>query len=118
VLTTSSTYRICISEKIAKTQAKALWIYAQGLHEKNYFGKGPSATAKVVEHLGYVQLDTINVIERCHHHILYTRIPNYNQKHLHKAQSLDKSVLSIGLMLWPIWRPKTSASFRHAWRKM
>jgi len=79
-------------EKINKTQAKALWIFAQGLHEKNYFGKGPSATAKVIEHLGYVQIDTISVIERCHHHILYSRIPNYHQKHLHRAQSLDKSI--------------------------
>ena len=78
--------------KITKTQAKALWISAQGLHTKNYFGKGPQATAKVIEHLGYVQIDTINVIERCHHHILYSRISDYHQKHLHQAQSHDKSV--------------------------
>lgn len=81
-----------LDETITKKHAKALWISAQGLHEKNHFGKGPAATAKVVEHLGYVQIDTISVIERSHHHILYTRIPNYHQKHLHKAQSLDKSV--------------------------
>lgn len=78
--------------KITKTQAKALWISAQGLHEKNYFGEGPAATVKVVEHLGYVQIDTISVIERCHHHILYSRIPNYHQEHLHKAQSHDKTI--------------------------
>ena len=34
------------------------------------FGDGPQAIAAAVEHLGYVQIDTINVIERCHHHIL------------------------------------------------
>lgn len=45
-----------------------------------------------MEHLGYVQIDTINVIERCHHHILYTRIPDYSRAHLHQAQSVDKSV--------------------------
>jgi uncharacterized protein YcaQ len=28
--------------------------------------------ADAVDHLGYVQIDTINVIERCHHHILFT----------------------------------------------
>ncbi|WPU63287.1 winged helix-turn-helix domain-containing protein [Peredibacter starrii] len=80
------------SEKIMKGQAKALWISAQGLHEKNYFGKGPSATTKVIEHLGYVQIDTINVIERCHHHILYSRIPDYHQKHLYQAQTHDKTI--------------------------
>jgi uncharacterized protein YcaQ len=45
-----------------------------------------------VEHLGYVQIDTINVIERCHHQILYTRIPQYRREHLHQAQAIDKSV--------------------------
>jgi uncharacterized protein YcaQ len=39
-----------------------------------------------------VQIDTINVIERCHHHILYTRIPDYSRAHLQQAQSVDKSV--------------------------
>ena len=53
---------------------------------------GPDATAAAVEHLGYVQIDTINVIERCHHHILWTRIPDYRRAHLHQAQSVDKSV--------------------------
>lgn len=78
--------------KITKIQAKALWISAQGLHKKDFFGKGAAATGKVVEHLGYVQIDTINVIERCHHHILYSRIPGYHQEHLRKAQSHDKTV--------------------------
>ena len=39
-----------------------------------------------------MQIDTINVVERCHHQILYTRIPGYRRAHLHQAQALDKSV--------------------------
>jgi uncharacterized protein YcaQ len=39
-----------------------------------------------------VQIDTINVIERSHHHILYTRIPNYRRADLRQAQSADRSV--------------------------
>jgi len=45
-----------------------------------------------VEHLGYVQIDTINVIERCHHQILYTRIPGYRRDDLRQAQTVDKTV--------------------------
>ena len=45
-----------------------------------------------MEHLGYVQIDTINVIERCHHHILFNRIPGYRREDLHHAQSAEKSV--------------------------
>ena len=39
-----------------------------------------------------MQIDTINVIERCHHQILYTRIPGYRREHLRRAQSVDKTV--------------------------
>jgi uncharacterized protein YcaQ len=39
-----------------------------------------------------VQIDTINVIERCHHHILFNRIPGYRRSDLAAAQSRDKSV--------------------------
>jgi uncharacterized protein YcaQ len=39
-----------------------------------------------------VQIDTIHVIERCHHHILFTRIPAYRREDLHRAQSADRSV--------------------------
>ena len=56
------------------------------------FGDGPGATRAAVEHLGYVQIDTIHVIERCHHHILYTRIPAYAREHLRRAQSIDRTV--------------------------
>lgn len=79
-------------QKMTKAQAKSLWISAQGLHKKGFFGKGSTAAAQVIDHLGYVQIDTISVIERCHHHILYSRIPGYHQDHLQKAQSIDKSI--------------------------
>jgi uncharacterized protein len=39
-----------------------------------------------------VQIDTINVVERCHHQILYTRIPGYRREHLHQAQAVDKEI--------------------------
>ena len=48
--------------------------------------------AAAVRHLGYVQIDTINVIERCHHHILFSRIPAYRRTDLRQAQTTDKSV--------------------------
>lgn len=78
--------------KISKEQARKLWIHAQKLDVQSPFGSGPKATAKAIEHLGYVQIDTISVIERCHHHILYNRIPKYKKIDLHKSQTLDKSV--------------------------
>ena len=77
---------------LTKAQARRLWLRAQRLHETAPFGDGPAATRAAVAHLGYVQIDTINVIERCHHHILWNRIPDYRRADLQQAQSVDKSV--------------------------
>jgi len=77
---------------VDKAQARRIWLRAQCLDEIAPFGEGPEATRAAIEHLGYLQIDTINVIERCHHHILYSRIPAYRREHLHQAQSIDKSV--------------------------
>jgi uncharacterized protein len=75
-----------------KARARRIWLRAQRLDTATPFGDGPEATRAGVEHLGYVQIDTINVIERCHHHILYARIPGYQRAHLRQAQSVDKTV--------------------------
>jgi uncharacterized protein len=80
------------SVALSKAKARRIWLRAQRLDESAPFGAGPEATQAAVAHLGYVQIDTINVIERCHHHILYTRIPDYRREHLHRAQSIDKTV--------------------------
>jgi uncharacterized protein len=73
-------------------QARRIWLHAQRLDEREPFGDGAEGTRKAVEHLGYVQIDTINVIERAHHHILFSRIPNYRRSDLAHVQSVEKSV--------------------------
>ena len=78
--------------QITKKQARAIWINAQRLNRPAPFGFGPDAVCKVIEHLGYVQIDTINVVERCHHHILFNRIPTYRRTDLTRAQSDEKTI--------------------------
>jgi hypothetical protein len=77
---------------LPKAKARRLWLHAQRLDVATPFGAGPEATLAAVKHLGYVQIDTIHVIERCHHHILYSRIPAYERAHLRQAQTIDKTV--------------------------
>ena len=77
---------------LEKEHAKRIWLRAQRLDTKAPFGADQGATAAAIEHLGYVQIDTINVIERCHHHILFTRIPDYQRAHLHHAQKIDRTI--------------------------
>src|SRR6201996_8278268 len=80
------------SHPLTQLQARRIWLRAQRLDVVAPFGEGAEAVAAAVEQLGYVQIDTINVIERSHHHILQTRIPAYRRADLRQAQSADKSV--------------------------
>jgi uncharacterized protein YcaQ len=77
---------------LTRLEARRIWLRAQRLDQATPFGAGAQAVADAVAHLGYVQIDTINVIERCHHHILWSRIPDYRRADLRQAQSVDKSV--------------------------
>ena len=78
--------------KLSNAHARQIWLRAQRLDERAPFGAGAEAVAAAVQQLGYVQIDTINVIERCHHHILFSRIPAYRRADLRQAQTHDKSV--------------------------
>ena len=64
------------------TQLRRAILASQGLHKPNPFGKGKRAVLAAVEKLGYIQIDTISVVQRAHHHTLWTRIPDYQQKYL------------------------------------
>lgn len=53
---------------------------------------GKTGTLRVIDRLGYIQIDTINVVERSHHLVLYTRNPDYKHNHLHELQATDKKI--------------------------
>ncbi|SPL70227.1 winged helix-turn-helix domain-containing protein [Acinetobacter stercoris] len=61
---------------------RRLTLINQGLSTSQCFGKGILGTRRAIEHLGYVQIDTISVVERAHHHILWNRVPDYDLNHL------------------------------------
>lgn len=62
--------------------ARKLVLLSQGIHRETDLGNGLDATQKAIEKLGYVQIDTISVIERAHHHTLWNRVKNYRPKQL------------------------------------
>ena len=67
-------------------------LHAQLLDGRTKIKRGKEGVAKTIEHLGYVQIDTISVIERAHHHTLWTRMPGYKPQHLHQAQTIDRTI--------------------------
>ncbi|MFK7887947.1 MAG: winged helix-turn-helix domain-containing protein [Gammaproteobacteria bacterium] len=60
------------------TRLRRIALSAQGLLQAQPFGRGLNGARAAIEHIGYVQLDTISVVERAHHHVLYSRVPNFH----------------------------------------
>ena len=56
----------------------------QGLRLTPRFAAGKDGSLQALQHLGYVQIDTISVVERAHHHVLWSRVPEYDVAHLNQ----------------------------------
>lgn len=78
--------------KITLTQARRIALNASLLYGQTKLPKGKEGVEAVINHLGYIQIDTISVIARAHHHTLWTRCRDYNQEYLHQLQAEDRSI--------------------------
>lgn len=67
---------------LSATEARQLVLSSQRLNTPNSTIDALSLTQQMIEHLGYIQIDTISVIERAHHHTLWARHPHYQAQHL------------------------------------
>lgn len=65
---------------------RRLALESQGLLKQAPFGRGLNASRRAIEQIGYVQIDTISVVARAHHHVLHSRVPNYEPGHLDRLQ--------------------------------
>jgi len=75
--------------RIPNRQARWLWLRSQGL------GDAPVGTLdlpKLIHDLGFVQLDSIQVVARAHHHILWSRNQNYREPMLDTCLGRDRAV--------------------------
>ncbi len=56
---------------------RRLALAAQGLLHTQPYGRGLAGARKAINHIGYVQIDTISVVERAHHHVFHSRVPKF-----------------------------------------
>lgn len=62
--------------KISVEEARSLVLKSQGLLGNASWKENP---LQVIEHLGYIQIDTLAVIARAHHHTLWSRTAGYQE---------------------------------------
>jgi hypothetical protein len=72
---------------LTKSQARKIVLHAAGLSKRAQFGKGMEAVCKLIDHLGFVQIDTNYVVERAHHHTIAARVPDYKPEWLDELQA-------------------------------
>ncbi len=72
---------------LKKSHARQIILHAAALHRPAPFGKGSEAVYKLIEHLGYIQVDTNYTIERAHHHAIFSRVPDYKPEWLAELQA-------------------------------
>jgi uncharacterized protein YcaQ len=77
--------------KISREKARRFSLEKQ-LLTKQVTPKGKSGTLHVIERIGYIQIDTINVVERSHHIVMHTRSPDYKQDYLSILHAKDKKI--------------------------
>jgi uncharacterized protein YcaQ len=71
-----------MTESLSIHEARKLVLLSQRVPPARPAGRAIAATLSAIEHLGYVQIDTISVIQRAHHHTLWNRNPRYQPAQL------------------------------------
>ncbi len=72
--------------------ARRLFMRGQGLLADPARRTSPSAVYQQIARMGFVQVDTINVVERAHHHILCSRFDDYRPHMLTKLLEHDRKL--------------------------
>jgi uncharacterized protein YcaQ len=72
---------------LTPSQARKIILHAAGLSKRAPFGKGREAVYKLIDHLGFIQIDTNYVVERAHHHVIASRVPGYKPEWLEELQA-------------------------------
>lgn len=95
--------------RIGNRDARRLWLDAQGLAAPPV---GKLDILPIVRRLGFVQLDTIRVVSRAHHHIIWSRNQHYREPMLNRLLTEERGVFEhythdasiLPTEFYPMWQ--------------
>lgn len=82
--------------RLANPDARRLFLARHALAEPPSGPAAGAALAGLIDRLGFVQVDSINTVERAHHMILWSRRNSYRPEALHRLIEKDRA-------LWEHW---------------
>ena len=107
---------IIIKRPLELVRLRRLALAAQGLLQAQPYGSGLAGARKAINHIGYVQIDTISVVERAHHHVFNSRVPKFKPA-MTNQMLLDGDIFeywSHAAAFLPIADYRFSLPYKHA----
>lgn len=106
---------------LSNEQARLLLLNRQGLAHNTSRPFDEATLHELIHQLGYVQLDSINTVERAHHMILHARADGYRHAHLKELHETQKTLFEhwthdaclIPAEFYPYWRHRFQAAKRN-----
>lgn len=104
---------------ISTREARLLLMHGACLLDAARSARTPAGALRLIESLGFVQIDSIHVVERAHHHVMWSRASDYERATLDRLQrngrifehwTHDASLIPTGL--YAHWRHRFA---RVAW---
>lgn len=77
---------------VSASEARTLLMLGQRLLDDPARKATPASVYQRIERMGFVQVDTINIVERAHHHILMSRFDGYEKRTLTKLLEKDRKL--------------------------
>jgi uncharacterized protein YcaQ len=113
--------------KLSAAEARAIALAAQGLATPRPARAGAKQVRALVEQLGVVQIDSVNVLVRSHYLPAFSRLGRYDttllDRHAHRAPRAlfeywghEASLLPVALQ--PLFRWRMERAREHAWGRM
>ncbi|MEM7226492.1 MAG: crosslink repair DNA glycosylase YcaQ family protein [Pseudomonadota bacterium] len=98
--------------RLDNRRARHLLFHLQGLSDPPRRKQTDDDLHQLIERLGYVQVDSINTVERAHHMILFARNQTYRQKQLSRLVERERRLFEnwvhdaavIPCAFYPYWR--------------
>ena len=104
--------------ELSKRDARKIFLKQQGLLHDEPFGRGINAALGAIRRLSYLQIDTISVVSRAHHHVLQSRVSNFEAGILDRLM-LERSVYeywSHAAAYMPFDNFRYSLPLMHGWK--
>jgi uncharacterized protein YcaQ len=78
--------------RVTAAAARLLLLGAQGLLSEPSRAATPKSLLDLVTRMGFVQLDSINYVERAHHLTLFSRLDGYRREHFARLLERDRTL--------------------------